>query len=280
MLSFLGSLLGAGSSLLGGLFGQKNQANINAQNIAEQDKINAENIALQKEFAQNGIQWKVHDAQAAGINPLAALGASTSSFSNVVGATAQSDNSFGKGVSAAGQDIGRALKDTMAAGDQHALKMAQLQETHGELENQLLASQIAKYNAAGAGGPPTPAAGQQWKWGLDGQGAVVDLSSARNGGNQPAIKVEPNKVIPGVVGDEGVAPGVSPLTGFMNNGGLMFPVLSDPAAKAMSNDTFGNMAFRLWNTLGLGDTPPPRKGEYWMWTPLGWKSMSNKWKVW
>lgn len=35
------------------------------------------NYAMQKEFAQNGISWKVADAKRAGIHPLAAIGAST-----------------------------------------------------------------------------------------------------------------------------------------------------------------------------------------------------------
>lgn len=42
--------------------------------------INAENIAYQKEFAKHGIQWRVEDAKNAGIHPLAAIGAQTTSF--------------------------------------------------------------------------------------------------------------------------------------------------------------------------------------------------------
>lgn len=57
-------------------FGTKDTNENNAR-IAQQ------NVDLQKQFAQNGIQWKVADAQAAGIHPLYALGASTSSFSPV-----------------------------------------------------------------------------------------------------------------------------------------------------------------------------------------------------
>lgn len=55
-------------SLLGSLFG----AGINA---GIQSDINSKNANLQKEFAQNSIQWKVQDAQKAGIHPLFALGA-------------------------------------------------------------------------------------------------------------------------------------------------------------------------------------------------------------
>lgn len=55
-------------SLLGSLFG----AGINA---GIQSDINSKNANLQREFAQNSIQWKVQDAQKAGIHPLFALGA-------------------------------------------------------------------------------------------------------------------------------------------------------------------------------------------------------------
>lgn len=55
--NFLGSLFGAGI------------------NSAVQSDINNKNANLQREFAQNSIQWKVQDAQKAGIHPLYALGA-------------------------------------------------------------------------------------------------------------------------------------------------------------------------------------------------------------
>lgn len=261
------ALVAAGSSLLGGFLGKSN----NDANIAAQQQINAQNIAMQKEFAQHGIQWKVEDAKAAGINPLAALGASTSSFSNLI-APQSSGNPLGDAVSKGGQDIARALKDTMAAGDQHSLKMMQLQETRGELENQLLASQIAKYNAANAGGPPTPSAGQTYKFGLSGQYATVEPASAVT--DPQAIKVEPNKIIPGT--DSGVAPGISPMTGFVKQGGFLYPVLSDPAAKAMSNDSLGNLMFRVQNELGFGSPPSeaPAKGYMWEYLPTkGWFQM-------
>ena len=65
-LDWLGGALGGVGSLIG--------AGINA---GVQSKINKENMKMQKEFAQNGIQWKVQDAQKAGIHPAVALGAQT-----------------------------------------------------------------------------------------------------------------------------------------------------------------------------------------------------------
>ena len=48
-----------------------NQAQIKAENDREWQR----NYDMQKEFAQMGIQWRVADAKAAGLHPLAALGA-------------------------------------------------------------------------------------------------------------------------------------------------------------------------------------------------------------
>jgi hypothetical protein len=52
------------------------------------------NYDMQKEFAKHGIQWKVQDAKRAGINPLAALGATTVSGSPIpVGGTSGASGS-------------------------------------------------------------------------------------------------------------------------------------------------------------------------------------------
>ena len=51
------------------------------QSQASAERLNQLNYEHQKEFAQNGIRWKVADAKAAGLHPLAALGASTASYS-------------------------------------------------------------------------------------------------------------------------------------------------------------------------------------------------------
>jgi len=60
-----------------------------------------QNIKLQKQFAQEGIQWKVADAKKAGIHPLYALGAQTHSFAPV--------QTGGGNFSQMGQSVGRAI---------------------------------------------------------------------------------------------------------------------------------------------------------------------------
>lgn len=135
-MDFLGSIIGAGAKLLGGIFGNNEQEKINQENIANQNAINQQNIAEQEKFAQTGIQWKVADANKAGINPLAALGASTNSFSNVVGSTSVASNALGEAMGDAGQQLGRAV----AAASPQAQRQA-------ELENKLLEAKIANVNS-------------------------------------------------------------------------------------------------------------------------------------
>lgn len=81
----LGSIISAGSSLLGGLLGKSSA-----------DK----QMKMQTKFAKNGIQWRVEDAKKAGIHPLAALGASTSAYSPI-------NNGFGDAVAQAGNALGQ-----------------------------------------------------------------------------------------------------------------------------------------------------------------------------
>lgn len=148
----LGNLISAGASLLGGLLGKK-----------QADK----NIQLQKQFAQQGIQWKVADAKAAGIHPIYALGAPTHSFSPV-----SIGDSLGSGIRAAGQDIGRAINSTSSPGqrrDAFTLAAQSLQLERGGLENELLRSQIARTRQQM--NPALPTATQQY--GVPGQEATA-----------------------------------------------------------------------------------------------------------
>lgn len=145
----LGALLSAGTSLLGGLLGKSStdKANeINQQNALRQE-------ALQREFAQSGIQWKVEDAKKAGVHPLYALGAQTTSYSPVsVGAVG--DNSLASGVASAGQDLSRAIAATSSKPTRTAAIAEALTLEKGALENDLLRAQIAKLK--GQVGPPMP----------------------------------------------------------------------------------------------------------------------------
>lgn len=71
MLGMISSFLGAGLNT--GL--QFLQNDINQKHDL---KMQNNNYNFQKEFAQNGIQWRANDARSAGIHPLAAMGANVS----------------------------------------------------------------------------------------------------------------------------------------------------------------------------------------------------------
>lgn len=114
----------------------------------------AANIAAQREFAQQGIRWKVEDAKAAGIHPLYALGASTHSFSPV---SISSPDTPATNFAALGQDLSRSIQ-AGRTGEERAdafTKTAQaLQLENSGLQNELLRTQIAKLR--GQVGPPVP----------------------------------------------------------------------------------------------------------------------------
>lgn len=116
MSDLLPSLISGASGIVGNLLG-----NSAARKAA------AQQAALQKEFAQNGIRWKVADAKAAGLHPLAALGAQTTSYQPV--SVQQDYSAFGS----MGQDISRAMLASADAKERTAIQQEQMQmqrETH------------------------------------------------------------------------------------------------------------------------------------------------------
>lgn len=150
----LGPLIGAGASIAGGLINRSSAQATNQMSIHQAEL----NRAAQEEFAKKGIRWRVADARAAGIHPLYALGAQTTSFSPVsVGLTA--DTSFGSGVASAGQDISRAINATRTAPERveaTAMTAAQIEglQLDNEIKRATLASQVQKITAAQ--NPPMP----------------------------------------------------------------------------------------------------------------------------
>lgn len=147
-----GDVLGAISNVVGGFINRdaSNKANDTNYRIAQQ------NMALQKQFAQEGIRWKVDDAKAAGIHPLYALGATTHSFSPV-SAGAVADTSLGNAMAAAGQDLSRSMNSTRTSEERNSAfskTVEQLTLQKMGLENDLLSSQIAKLRSTT--NPPMP----------------------------------------------------------------------------------------------------------------------------
>lgn len=191
--SVIGAGISAGTNLIAGSMADDATAEANRVAAAQakqsrqyQRKMDRKNIELQKQFAQEGIRWKVADAEAAGIHPLYALGAQTMSFNPVTvgglagGYSPQPEHGMSNALANAGQDVSRAIQATRTQSERDAayLNTARaLQLQNMGLQNELLASQIAKTNLTGPpmpelGGPiPEEAASprkelmfQGWKW--------------------------------------------------------------------------------------------------------------------
>lgn len=149
----IGSIISGIGNLASGFLGSSAAKDANAQNL----QIARENMQMQEDFAQRGIRWRVRDAKAAGIHPLAALGAQTQSFSPV-SFSATADTSFANAAANMGQDIGRAVNATRTAGERETAFQKSVQALtleKGALENQLLASQIKRLQVQS--NPPMPA---------------------------------------------------------------------------------------------------------------------------
>lgn len=136
--------IGAAGSIAGGLLSNSGSGG------ADYAAINQANYEHQKEFAQHGIRWKVADAKAAGLHPLAALGANTASFtpSFTAGGSSGQDYSW---LGDAGQSIGRAVEAGLSQKERAEMQAQReqsnqldLQQKQAQLDNMNLQNQALK----------------------------------------------------------------------------------------------------------------------------------------
>lgn len=116
----------AAATLAGGVYS-------NRQNRKAEERA----AALQKEFAQNGIRWRVEDAKAAGLHPLYALNGQLPQFS-----PAFSTDAVGPAIGAAGQNISRALQAGFTPDERrlHELQLKLLESQIGATDAQAMAA--------------------------------------------------------------------------------------------------------------------------------------------
>lgn len=247
MLNFLGPIVSAGATLLGGKLSadaNNKAARLNAiaqANMADRERefnhavyldARDRDERLQREFAQSGIQWRSADAKAAGIHPLAAMGAQTMSFSSNVGApqwnapkiAPYAGSNMGSALASAGQDIGRAIGATRTEVQRIEAVNKSVQDLSLQrmgLENELLASQIRKINQ-----PATPPAFPS---------SVPRLIPGQ--GNSPLVKDEPLKRVSSVPDNPSQEP--APITdiGYAASPGGGFSVVPSKDVKERIEDT-------------------------------------------
>lgn len=115
------------------------------------DKANRKNAQLQKQFAREGIRWKVRDARAAGVSPEFALGAQP-----VSAAPSYTPDNSGSMIADAGQNISRAALASASEPDREMAKALQAETLRGmKLDNDIKMTQ-GMSRAGFAQNPPFP----------------------------------------------------------------------------------------------------------------------------
>lgn len=255
------TVLSVGGSLLGGLLGSDDADEARAQSQAQFEQ----QIALQREFAQNGIRWKVDDAKAAGIHPLYALGGSGATYSpiNVINDSTRSGLDFGK----MGQDIGQAIERMKTPPEKEETRMEKLALERAELENDLLRSKIARENAETSPGMPSglPSAVPGQEHGMRRAGAFV-VKPKEIPSTNPGIPQSEGGAVPGIQWER------TPTGGFAPH-----------PSKALGMDEMDITDLRalewMWRhriapTFGGTQVAPPKE-----WLPPGYDSWRwNGWK--
>lgn len=193
--NIIGSAIGAVGSLVGGA--------LNASDASAQ-------MEMQREFAQNGVRWKVEDAKRAGIHPLAALGAQTFSYNPVM----TGDNGVSEAMARMGQGVDRAA---------HAKAMAE----ERALDAELTRANIRKVNAE------TDFVNQQATQ------SKIAVAKAALPPPMPAVNENPRPPVPSS------KPGVAPFWEHYKNFDWITPVPSGDLKDYVSENQLINIASQL-----------------------------------
>lgn len=142
----LGAILGAVGSIAGGLIGKSS--------ASKQAKASAK---LQKEFAQKGIQWRVEDANKAGIHPLYAMNASLPSSPGIP----IMEDALGSSIQRAGQSLSNIPSARRKSAQQASVLAAQTANVRSQSLSNMAQANYYNAMAANIANPQPPAAPQQ-----------------------------------------------------------------------------------------------------------------------
>lgn len=155
------AVIGAGAALLGGALSSSSSQSQARRDRSFQREINEQNIQLQREFAQQGIRWRVEDAKAAGLHPLYALSGGGATYTpSAIGVGSYDTSGIGRGLSEAGQHIAGAVarQQTDAERQLHEAQLMVLQAQAGK-DNAMAsyyASEAARARQTSAQAAPMP----------------------------------------------------------------------------------------------------------------------------
>lgn len=249
------TLINAATKLIGGSMSQNAQENANAQNQAQWQT----SMAYQDLANKNNIQWKVADAKAAGLHPLAALGVSPAG-GPVSGVGAVPETGMGDAISSLGSDISRAVsasRTQQQRAEAYDNSMRSLSLETASLRNDLLRSQIARLNQQN--NPALPALDQRWQ--VDGQGDTAK------------VKMKPFEVTPGEPGKPWMEPGAISDIGHARTRDGYAVVPSKEMQERIEDNWLASWSWMYRNqilpSLGMGREKPPAaaapEGYEWRW---------------
>lgn len=264
----LGNLISAGASLIGGFMNKESAEDTREAQI----NMTREQMAAQKEFAQNGLSWKINDAlrNADKIHPIYSMGSAGASFSPV-STNFSTDSSMGNAVASAGQDIGRAVNATATQPQrinayQEAAQQISLEK--GTLENELLKTQLASQQARlrAPATPPFPAVGSN---------NYLIPEQAQSGPNAGAFKDKIEDRVPSAPGQPQQEGGAIPDVGYARTSTGYAPVPSKNVKERIEDMHLSEVLWMMRNnlmpTLGMRDPPPNSllsANEVWRFNPV------------
>lgn len=265
--------LGAGAALLGSVGGflggkQEGLSRVDQRFIAHQQMAMAErNEAFQRQLAEQGIRMRVADAEAAGLHPLAALGASGASGgfgpATISGGSDYRPSRVGSGLQNMGQEISRAM---MAGSTREEREYKRLQLDNMRTQNEMAnLDLIQRRNSMNLGNP---------------SGSVVDgLGSDLLAGQDHRVNLVPKRITRSSINDKSTEAGaVRGSTFYFTPGGGLAPVISNDLSEPLEDDIIGKT---MWNARYYGTHPfrganvPPKTSEFplpkgythWKWIP-------------
>ena len=228
--SLLPGLVSAGGSILGGTISSL----FNRSSVKEQ-------TAFQREAMQNGIQWRVADAKAAGLHPLFALGANLPTPAPMV-----LGDQLGPALAEAGQSIGNALSRQESQHDR-AMRMMDYEvatATRRKIDAE------ASFAEAQAFASWRALEGQAQQSGLGVQGETNPMGQAPNppGNGVGQIDLKPSEVISHKQDAPHVSAGMNPAyeERWLAEG---FPIMLPVASGESPEEIISEMSIPAW--LGL-----------------------------
>ena len=276
-----GSIAGGIGAAVGGVAGLISSG----QSQANAAKLNQLNYEHQKEFAQNGIRWKVADAKAAGLHPLAALGASTAQYTP---ATAIGDSPDWSFLADAGQSIGRAVDAKRTQQERVEQQQKQdaafaLKAENQKAENDLIRAQTASIQQdmvlRQAKASEQAVRTQQQVPAMPSLGRDGSVIPGQGDATSPAgIEAKPAEIVVNDPQTRTAEAGSHPDKRWLrtSTGGYQ-PVRSEAAQNALEDDIVGSFRYDMRNGLAnmanSQDNAPPRaflpdggRGNYfWFW---------------